>query len=100
MRLTRIVVVVLGTVAVASLGWQSIRLAAQTPLRIPEQIAVFSGCGQAPAAAKDVEAKVNTWFDDHRAVRVVQRELFTAPCPGAVEYGSVAITIAIHYQSS
>jgi hypothetical protein len=65
-----------------------------------EAVAVFSVCDQAPAAAREVQAKVNAWFDerDHRSVQVLQREMFTAPCPGAVQFGSVAITLAVHYR--
>ena len=48
-------------------------------------------------AATGVQTKVNAWFDNNRSVKVVQREMFTAPCPGATEFGSIAITIAIHY---
>ena len=73
------------------------RADAQTTL-VPEAVAVFSVCDQAPAAARDIQAKVNTWFEEHRAVQVLQREMFTAPCPGAVQFGSVAITLAVHYR--
>lgn len=82
-------------VGIASRAWVGY---AQTTPHAREEVAVFSACRQAPDAAAAVQTQVNAWFDDHRAVRVLQREMFTAPCPGATEFGSVAITIAVHYQ--
>jgi hypothetical protein len=99
MQLNRTFVFFIGAVLVA---WMSLPgsnpASAQSVPRVPEEVAVFSVCSQAPDAARDVQSKVNVWFDSHRSVRVVQREMFTAACPGATEFGSIAITVAIHYQ--
>jgi hypothetical protein len=59
---------------------------------------VFSSCKQAADAAREIQKDMNGWFSDHRTIGVIQRDMFTPPCPGAVEYGSVAITSAIHYK--
>jgi hypothetical protein len=88
--------VVIGAVCLSV--WESRASYGQPVPRAPEQIAVFSVCSQAPDAATSVEKKVNDWFDSHRTVRVLQREMFTASCPGATEFGSISITVAIHYQ--
>ena len=89
-------------IGVVFLAWVCLRNSkptyAQTTPRTPEELAVFSVCSQAPDAARDVSAKVNAWFDSHRSVRVLQRQMYTASCPGATEFGSIAITVAIHYQ--
>jgi hypothetical protein len=98
MPLNRIALLLLCAVGAVSMAlWQSSRTYAQPALRVPEQVAVFSVCGQALDAATGVQTKANAWFDNNRSVKVVQREMFTAPCPGATEFGSIAITIAIHY---
>ena len=84
---------------IVMIAWLQSRLAhAQDRQRAQEEVAVFSVCSQAVDAAAGVQTKVNAWFDDHRTARVLQREMFTAPCPGATEFASIAITIAIHYQ--
>jgi len=83
----------------AWIAWRETPSAHAQPAPVArEQAAIFSSCGQAPAAARSVESKANAWLSDHRTIRVLQREMFTAPCPGVTEYGSIAITVAIHYE--
>ena len=99
MQINRASLVVIGLMFAAGILFRhSTPTFAQTTPGVREELAVFSVCSQAPDAARDVSANVNAWFDNHRSVRVLQRQMYTAPCPGATQFGSIAITVAIHYQ--
>jgi hypothetical protein len=99
MQINRASVAFIGFVFVAAMLLRhSTPSYAQTTPGIREELAVFSVCSQAPDAAREVSANVNAWFDNHHSARVLQRQMYTAPCPGATQFGSIAITVAIHYQ--